>query len=109
NARQVWARCTEKFGDPLLTATSNSSDPTKIKRLETMLRMLGESAMAVLPEGTTLDIKTEARQGDPYNLYLQQAKYNDEQISKRLLGGTMVSDNGSSRSQSEVHERSLNY
>src|SRR5690606_12046346 len=28
---------------------------------------------------------------------------------KRLVGGTMVSDNGSSRSQSEVHERTLNY
>lgn len=109
NARQAWARFTEKFGDPLVTATSNSTDPVKLKRIETMIRMLGESAMAVLPEGTTIDINTEAKQGDPYNLYLEQAKYSDEQISKRLLGGTMVSDNGSSRSQSEVHERSLNY
>ena len=71
-----------------------------------MLAALGEAAQAVLPEGTTIDIKPFSG-GDSYKVYDQQiARINDE-ISKPIVGGTMISDDGSSRSQSEVHERNL--
>jgi phage gp29-like protein len=56
-----------------------------------------------------VDVKDSATKGDPYNVFLKQMEYSDAQISKRILGGTMISDNGSSRSQSEVHERTLNF
>lgn len=109
NSRQSWAEFSEKFGQPLLTATTNKADQKSIDRIEAMLQQLGEAARAVLPAGTTIDIKSALQSGDPYKVYLLQANYSDEQISKRYLGGTMISDNGSSRSQSEVHERTLNY
>ena len=38
-------------------------------------------------------------------VYERLSRYCDEQISKAALGQTMTTDNGSSRSQGEVHER----
>lgn len=108
NAQQSWAEFSEKFGMPLLTATTNKSNKTDIDNIEKMLTALGEAARAVLPEGTTIDIKPFT-QGDSYKVYDNQIERINSEISKPLTGGTMISDNGSSRSQSEVHERNLDF
>ena len=108
NARQAWAEFGERFGLPMVTATTNKSDKAEIDRLEYMLQQLAGAARAVLPMGTTIDIK-ETGTGDPHKVFLEQMVYSDGQISKRILGGTMISDNGSSRSQSEVHQDTLSY
>jgi hypothetical protein len=39
-------------------------------------------------------------------LFENYVKYFDEQMAKLVLGSTMTMDDGSSRSQAEVHERS---
>jgi SPP1 gp7 family putative phage head morphogenesis protein len=105
NALQAWAEFGEKFGMPLITATTaNKQD---IARIETMLKKMGEAAQAVLPTGTTVDVHDLANRGNVKGVYEGQAAFHNNEISKRFLGGTMVSDNGSSRSQSEVHERTL--
>lgn len=106
NAQQSWAEYSEKFGMPLITATSASSNPQEIRRMEDMLRTLGEAAQAVMPAGTTIDIKSPTG-GDNYQVYDKQIDRINSEISKAVCGGTMVTDNGSSRSQSEVHERNL--
>lgn len=108
NARQAWAMFSEKFGIPLVTATTITRDKKELDRIEAMLKALGKAAQAVFPTGTTIDIKDSAAKGDPYKVFLEQMNYCDAQISKRILGGTMVTDNGSSRSQGEVHERTMN-
>lgn len=105
NAMQAWAEFGEKFGMPLISATTpNVKD---IPRIELMLKKMGEAAQAVLPHGTTIEVHDMANAGNPKAVYESQGNFHDNQISKRVLGGTMVSDNGSSRSQSEVHERTL--
>lgn len=71
-----------------------------------MLQALGEAAQAVLPEGTTIDVK-ESKTGDAYMVFDKQIERANTELSKAVLGGTMLTDNGSSRSQSEVHERNL--
>lgn len=109
NAQQTWADFSERFGIPLITATTNKTDKQQLDRIETMLKALGQSAQAVLPEGTVITIHDQATKGDPYKVFQEQIKTANEEISKRLLGGTMLTDNGSSRSQSEVHERTLDY
>lgn len=108
NAQQSWAEFADRFGMPLITATTNKTNKEDLDRVEDMLRQLAEAARAVLPEGTSMKVEQSISKGDPYNVYLKQMEYADDQISKRLVGGTMVSDNGSSRSQSEVHERNMN-
>ncbi len=105
NAMQAWAEFGERFGMPLISATTaNQQD---IPRIQAMLKKMGEAAQAVLPHGTTITVHDLANAGNPQSVYDGQATFHDNQISKRLIGGTMVSDNGSSRSQSEVHERTL--
>lgn len=106
NAQQSWAEYSEKFGMPLITATTNKTGDAEIARIRKMLATLGEAAQAVLPEGTHIDIK-ESSTGDAWQVYDKQIDRINSEISKALLGGTMVTDNGSSRSQSEVHERNL--
>ena len=106
NAQQSWADFSEKYGQPLLTATTNKTSQGDIDKIETMLTALGEAAQAVLPEGTTIDIKPFAG-SDAYQVYDKQIERINTEIGKPLTGGTMISDNGASRSQSEVHERNL--
>ena len=106
NAQQLWATYSEKFGLPLITATTNKSGDAEIARIKRMLSVLGESAQAVLPEGTKIDIK-ESSTGDAYLVFDKQIERANTELSKAALGGTMLTDDGSSRSQSEVHERNL--
>lgn len=106
NAQQSWAEYSEKFGMPLITATTNKSDTKALDKIEDQVSSMGEAGSAVLPEGTTIEIK-ESSNRDAFNVYDKQIERTNSEISKQILGGTMVSDSGSSRSQSEVHERTL--
>ncbi len=106
NVMQSWAEFCERFGIPLVTATTLRNDDKVIAQVEEMLQQLGEAAYAVFPEGTQIDFK-DAEKRDTYEVFNQKKKANNEEISKAIIGGTMVSDDGSSRSQSEVHERNL--
>jgi phage gp29-like protein len=106
NAQQSWAEYTEKYGQPLITATTDKVNKKDIDDLNDTLMALGEAARAVLPEGTTIKIE-QFTGGDSYNVYDKQIERINTEISKPLVGGTMLTDEGSSRSQSEVHERNL--
>jgi phage gp29-like protein len=106
NAQQSWAEFSEKFGMPLITATTNKTSQADIDKIQQMLAALGEAARAVLPEGTTIDIKPFAG-NDAYKVFDLQIERINTEISKPIVGGTMVTGDGSSRSQSEVHERNL--
>lgn len=104
NTSQSWAEFCEKFGLPIATATTN--DESQVDRIQYLLDQLGEAASAVFPVGTTIDLK-EANRTDAYQTYKEFIQYNKEEISELIVGGTMVTSDGSSRSQSEVHERNL--
>lgn len=105
NAMQAWAEFSEKFGLPLITATTaNRND---VKRIESMLRQLGEAAQAVMPHGTDVKIHDMANAGNPVNTYERQARFHDEQISKPIVGSATMTDTAGNRSQTEVHERTL--
>ncbi len=106
NALQSYAEFSEKYGQPLITATTQNK--SEVGRIEKMLRQLGEAAQAVLPTGTTVEIHDMAHAGDPDKCYLMQARFQDEQSSKRIIGSTTMADTGANRSQTEVHERTLN-
>jgi len=106
NVMQSWAEFCEKFGLPLITATTNTSDATVIDNVNTMLLSLGEAGAATFPMGTDIKFQ-EANRTDAYNVYKQFMQTNADEISKQLVGSTMLSDQGSNRSQTEVHERTL--
>jgi SPP1 gp7 family putative phage head morphogenesis protein len=102
NAQQSWAEFCEKFGIPMRYATTNKKDKATIDRIEKMLDSLGSAARAIFPEGTTLDFK-EANTSDSFNVFDKMIERNNSEVSKLVNGVTMLSDNGSSKSQSSVH------
>lgn len=106
NVSQSWAEFCEKFGLPLITATTNTTDPGVIDNVHNMLLQLGEASIGTFPPGTDVQFK-EANRTDAFNVYLQFLQANTDEISKQLVGSTMLSDQGTNRSQTEVHERSL--
>lgn len=106
NAQQSWAEFTEKFGMPLITATTNKTSTADVDKIEKMLMALGEAARAVLPEGTTIDVKPFAG-GDSYQVFDKQIERINSEISKPITGGTGNSDEKSYVGASEVHERNL--
>jgi SPP1 gp7 family putative phage head morphogenesis protein len=107
NSRESWAEFSEKFGIPLITATTTTRDSKEIARINAMLKAIGEAATGVLPNGSQITIHDSASKGDPFNTYLKSIELSNAEISKRIVGGTMVSDNGSSHSQGQTHERSF--
>ena len=106
NVMQSWAEFCEKFGLPLITATTNTTDAGVIDNVNTMLLSLGEAGAATFPMGTDIKFQ-EANRTDAFNVYKQFMQVNADEISKQLVGSTMLSDQGSNRSQTEVHERTL--
>jgi Protein of unknown function (DUF935)/phage-Barnase-EndoU-ColicinE5/D-RelE like nuclease2/Phage Mu protein F like protein len=107
NARQAWAEFGEKFGIPMVFTKTNKTTKKDLDAIELMLKQLGQALTGVLPLGTEVQVIDSATKGDPFNVFLKQVELDDAAIAKRLLGGTMLLDNGSSRSQGEVHERNL--
>lgn len=104
NAMMSWAEAAERYGIPPLIATTTRRDDKSISDIQNMLSSIGESLTAVLPEGTKIEVMANAEKVDPEKMFRAFVQTCDEQISKRILGGTMITDNGSSRSQSEVHQ-----
>ncbi len=108
NVMQSWAEFCEKFGMPLITATTSSNDSEKIDDINEMLLSLGEATVGTFPFGTDIKFQ-EANRTDAYNVYMQFMQVNDNQISKQLVGSATLSDSNNNRSQTEVHERSLDF
>ncbi len=106
NVAQAWAEFCEKFGMPLITATTNTADSKVVDNAHQMLLKLGEAGVGTFPIGTEIKFQ-EANRTDAYNVYKQFIQQNADDISKQLVGSTMLSDQGTNRSQTEVHERSL--
>lgn len=106
NMCAFWDMFGEIFGMPLRVATTTSRSSQEQDKIERMLRDMGAAAYALFPEGTTVDIK-ESTRGDAYNVYDRRIERCNSEISKGILTVTMTIDNGSSHSQSEVHERML--
>lgn len=105
NALQSYAEFTEKYGQPLITATTQNEKD--VPRIDRALKNLGEAATGVLPHGTTITVHDLANAGNPEKTYIENAKFQDNQVSKRFVGSTTMVDEGANRSQTEVHEKTL--
>lgn len=101
DALQAYAEFSERFGKPLITATThNPADAPKISK---SLVALGDSGTGVLPTGTTIEVHDLANAGNPEKTYIENAKLQDNQVSKRMIGSTTIVDEGANRAQTQVH------
>uniref|UniRef100_UPI0005C707AA phage portal protein family protein n=1 Tax=Flammeovirga sp. OC4 TaxID=1382345 RepID=UPI0005C707AA len=104
NAMQAWAEYTDIFGIPFRHATTNAKNQKELDQIETMLREMGSASYGLFPLGTEVKIEG-SQQPDAYKVFDMMVQRANSEISKAINSVTMLSDNGSSKSQSEVHER----
>ncbi len=98
----AWADFVEMFGMPYRALTGDF-DEALITQFNTMMAQMGQAAYGVFPGNTKIDFITPPNStGDVYDKYI--ARLNSE-LSKLVLGQTMTTDDGSSQSQANVHER----
>lgn len=99
-----WDDFAERFGMPIIFATTASQNPSDIDKLNGAFANSGSNAYAILPAGTTLQM-IETSKGDAFQVFDQRIERANKEICIALAGQTMVFEDGSSRSQAEVHER----
>lgn len=99
-----WSEYSELFGKPFRIGRTNTRDESMRAVMAEMLDQMGSSGWGVFDKEDEITL-LEISQSDAYNIYEKLLKYCSEELSKLILGQTMTTDNGSSRSQAEVHER----
>jgi SPP1 gp7 family putative phage head morphogenesis protein len=107
-AERAWAEYLDRFGEPIRKATMPAGLEEKVKReLFRQLEKMGKASFIGLPQGVDLELLQAAgRDGvDVFNLRIDRV---NSELSKLVQGNTMTTDNGSSRSQSEVHQETAN-
>jgi phage gp29-like protein len=107
-SRTDWGRASEKFGMPLIAIRTDASNPKELDQMEEMAANFGSNGYVILNKDDEIEIKTMSAGESFYKIYKDNADFCDNQISKLINGQTMTSDDGSSYSQANVHERILN-
>lgn len=99
---RFWATFLEKFGGPTAVGKfpNGTSEPDRQRLLDAVAAVQTESGI-ILPEGMAIDLLEASRGGTAS--YEQWMGYWDRAIAKVCLGQTMTTEDGSSRSQAEVH------
>lgn len=101
-----WSQAAEIFGMPFRVGKYNSYDPNSRDALYQALDEAGSAAMAIIPEGTSVEFMANSTNING-NLYDGLRKACNEEILIGVLGQTMTTTNGSSKSQSETHQEVL--
>jgi hypothetical protein len=100
--RAFWDTFAEIFGIPLRIGKSSSRSQDDRNQIENMLTNMGSAAWGLFPDGTEIEI-VEAQKSDSYQVFDARIVRGEKSISKAVLGTTMTIDEGSSKSQGEVH------
>lgn len=105
-----WAQFAELFGMPFRIGKYNSYDEDTRVKLEQALEKSGSAPWAVIPADGSIEYK-DNQVGGNASVYKLLKDACNEEILIGILGQTMTSLNGSSKSQSETHkdvEESIN-
>lgn len=104
-----WATLIDVYGMPVRIGRYTPGIDTTAQELEelrTALVNIGHDAAAMIPNTMQVEVLDARRpSGGGENIYSGFADYMDKQCSKLILGGTMLSDAGSSLSQSQTHDK----
>lgn len=105
NGLKFWLIFLEKFGMPTAKATlapGQMNNKELVNKALQALREIQTDGGVVVPEGVAIELIEIARSGAVDYASMYDAM--DRAISKIVLSQTMTTDNGSSRSQAQVHK-----
>ncbi len=102
NGIRFWNIFLDKFGTPTAKGTyPRGASKDEQAKLLTALQAIATDSGFIVPEGVVVELLGAARSGTADFEVL--CRYMDAAIAKIVLSQTMTTDNGSSRSQGEVH------
>ncbi len=99
-----WDNFAERFGIPIIYATSETRNDGDRTKVENMLSNFGNNTWGFFPAGVKLDL-IETTKGDAFKVFDERIIRANKEISIGLAGQTMAFEDGSSLSQAEVHEK----
>lgn len=99
-----WAQFSELFGMPIREYTYNPNNPDSRKEAEKAAKEAGSASYLVVPEGTGLKLHKGVEGSQTGGVYDAMRLAMNEELAILILGQTMTTTDGSSRSQAEVHE-----
>ena len=99
-----WAQFNEVFGQPTRVGRYDPNTPGQKEQMTQALRESGAMAYMTIPIGAELDF-VEANKTGAADTYDKLYERMEAGMSKLIIGQTMTTEDGSSRSQGEVHER----
>ncbi len=102
NLKAFWDEFAEVFGMPIRIAKTSVKDKKEASKIDSMLADMGSNAWGRFAQGTDIEI-LESKKGDAFQVYDKRIERANSEISKAILGQTMTMDDGSSKSQAEVH------
>jgi phage gp29-like protein len=104
NLMNYWSTYAELAGNNFMSVNYRLLDPKKKDDLELAIREVKRGKPFMKPEGVELEVTnlTSSSQNQLFENYYKQLS---QEQSKLVLGQTMTTEQGSSRSQAEVHER----
>jgi phage gp29-like protein len=102
NSVRFWAIVLEKFGMPTALGKYGASATEKdIKKLLEALQAISSESAVAIPEGMAAELlEATRRSGGDHNVFYREM---NSAITSVVLSQTMTTENGSSRSQAEVH------
>ncbi|MDO7877366.1 DUF935 family protein [Hymenobacter sp. ASUV-10] len=103
NVLSAWADFTEMFGMPY-RSVSGDMDAAQIQAAEKMMAEMGQAGYGIF-SGTEMKIDFIAPSTGNDKIYDGFLARVNSELSKLVLGQTMTTDDGSSQSQANVHER----
>lgn len=103
NGIRFWAMFLDKFGAPTAVGKfpPGTSEEDQRKLLSAVAAIRRDSGV-IIPEGLLIELLEAKRSGTSDNKDFHETM--DAAIAKVILSQTMTTDNGSSKSQGEVHE-----
>ena len=101
-----WDEFEELFGIPIRIAKIASQSETVKNEVAGWLEEMGSAPYGVFPIGTEVDIKENSK-SDAFNVFFKKIEALDKELSKLVLHQTMTTENGSSKSQGNIHENTL--
>lgn len=99
-----WDEFEQIFGMPIRIAKLGTMSEEVKTEVSGWLKSMGTASYGVFPNFADIEIK-EANNRDAFNVFMKKIETVDSQLSILVNGQTMTTQDGSSRSQAEVHER----
>ena len=105
-ATRNWGEFIETYGQPIASATTDTTNPNEINKITNFLKTMGRKKYIVKDSQTSVEY-IEASTASSVDFFREFINYINDEMSEIVLSGNMLTSDGSSRSQAEVHERGL--